>query len=366
MVSRYRLLRFLGGPPPDMVSLTRDETSGAAMVLHMLPEALGAERPASLGDLETTLEFLSEDPIPGIPQVGGWELNGDTPGFTEQFVGGQPLMDLIVRAHGQGQKIPHAAAAVILRRLAFVLEGAHELDLFHGDLQPNKVMVDKKDVHVLGYPWCRYRPFPFEKSPPSTLAHLPPEALDGARPDARWDLYQLGLLAYELYSGARPFADLDGLAAVEARARSTVPPLGERRHYFPKDLQDIVMTLLAREPERRFATARAFRKAFESYLRKAKAGPVELVEAAAVTSKKWVRPRKPRRQLKEAPVVFAAPRPPDEVEPPRFRLPTIPPAILELTTACILFVLSGLLVVTAPPVRTDAPPRLVVLTEAKP
>ena len=365
MFSRYRLLRFLGGPPPDMVSLTRDETTGASMVLHMLPEALGAELPKNLDRLEETLELLSEDPVPGIPQIGGWDLRGETPGFTEVFIGGRSLDSLLSQTMGKGQRLPHAAAAAIILRLARVLEGAHQLELHHGDLRPAKVIVEKKEVHIIGYPWCAFRPFPFDKSPATTLAHLPPEALQGATPNVRWDLYQLGLIAYQIYTGERPFPEKEGLDAAKQRAKADAPPVGEKRHYFPRDLQEIVMTLLSRFPDKRFASARAFRKAMESYLRKAKKGPVELVESAAVTSKKFTRPRRARRKLKEAPIIMPQMTVIEDDEEKAATFPKIPPVLLELIAACLLFILSGLLVVTASPRRSTLPPRLVVKSSSR-
>ena len=365
MFSRYRLLRFLGGPPPDMVSLTRDESTGASMVLHMLPEALGAELPKNFDKLEETLELLSEDPVPGIPQIGGWDLKGETPGFTEVFIGGRSLDSLLTQTTGKGQRLPHAAAAAIILRLARVIEEAHQLELFHGDLRPAKVLVEKKEVHILGYPWCAFRPFSFEKCPATTLAHLPPEAFQGAKPNVRWDLYQLGLIAYQIYTGERPFPDKEGIEAARTRAKEDATPVGERRHYFPKDLQEIVMTLLSRSPSKRFASARAFRKAMESYLRKAKKGPVELVESAAVTSKKFTRPRRARRKIKEAPIILPQlPAAEEEVEERSFIL-KIPPILLELIAACLLFILSGILVVTASPTKSSLPPRLVVKSSSR-
>ncbi len=360
MFSRYRLLRFLGGPPPDMVSLTRDEQTGASMVLHMLPEALGAECPERLDILEETLELLSEDPVPGVPQVGSWDLDGETPGFTEMYIPGRSLSSLLSQTMGKGQRLPHAAAAAIILRIARVLEGAHKLDMVHGDLRPAKILIEKKEVHILGYPWSAFRPFAFEKSPPTTLAHLPPEALSGAKPNVRWDIYQLGLIAYQIYTGERPFPDLEGLAAAQHRLSNDIPPVGERRHYFPKDLQEIVMVLLANDPAKRFASARAFRKAMESYLRKAKNGPVELVESAAVTSRKFVRPRKTRRKIKEAPLILPQMPVKEEEPPPRVQMPKIPPILIELIAACLLFIFSGILVITSSPSPSSLPPRIVV------
>jgi serine/threonine-protein kinase len=88
-----------------------------------------------------------------------------------------------------------------------------------------------------------------------TLTHMAPELLAGHSPDARSDLYSLGIVLYQLLSGKLPFDARDTETLVRQIARHDVRPLRPLRSDTPKELVDLTYRLIALEPESRPASA---------------------------------------------------------------------------------------------------------------
>jgi serine/threonine-protein kinase len=88
-----------------------------------------------------------------------------------------------------------------------------------------------------------------------TLTHMAPELLAGQSPDARSDLYSLGIVLYQLLSGKLPFDARDTETLVRQIARHDVRPLRPLRSDTPKELVDLTYRLIALEPESRPASA---------------------------------------------------------------------------------------------------------------
>ena len=94
-----------------------------------------------------------------------------------------------------------------------------------------------------------------------TAAYAAPEQLSGEPVDARTDLYALGVIAYEMLSGTRPFAGETLLAVIEQQLRATPPDLGLVRPDLPTDVSLAVMRCLAKHPANRWPSAAAFARA---------------------------------------------------------------------------------------------------------
>jgi serine/threonine-protein kinase len=88
-----------------------------------------------------------------------------------------------------------------------------------------------------------------------TLTHMAPELLAGHPPDARSDLYSLGIVLYQLLSGSLPFDTDDTETLVRQIARHEVKPLRPLRSDTPKELIDLTYRLIALEPESRPSSA---------------------------------------------------------------------------------------------------------------
>ena len=174
---------------------------------------------------------------------------------------------------------PREAVSVAIQVLE-ALEVAHEGGVLHRDLKPENVFLTGRtfgtSVKLLDFGVAKS----FHSSPslPSlettagtvfgTPRYMSPEQARGGALDVRSDVYGVGVLLYQMLAGRPPFEDEDAVVVMARHIRDEPPPLelfaSERR--IPRSLVHIVHRALEKDPEDRFASATAFRRALAAAL----------------------------------------------------------------------------------------------------
>ncbi|MFB6297176.1 MAG: serine/threonine-protein kinase [Salinirussus sp.] len=157
------------------------------------------------------------------------------------------------------------AALTILLAVTEAIEYAHEQDVSHTDLKPENVLYSEEYFGrlVLVTDWGKRPVVNPELEPMLTRPYAAPEQFDALptnEPEAeRIDIYQLGMLGYELFTGTQPFAAGDD-QDTEQRVRTEVPPppsdyVGD----IPAGLDDALLRAISKSPADRHPTVAAFR-----------------------------------------------------------------------------------------------------------
>ncbi len=151
---------------------------------------------------------------------------------------------------------------------------SHQRGVIHRDLKPSNVIIDTQgEPHVLDFGVAKATEpqGAFDTASGQfmgTLAYAAPEQIDGPPDDVdtRCDVYALGVLLYELLTGRLPYV-VDGPVgqAIAAITTATITP-PSRLGVGDDELDTIVMTALARDPERRYQTAATLRDDCRRYL----------------------------------------------------------------------------------------------------
>ena len=174
--------------------------------------------------------------------------------------GGEPL-DLILE-RDQGQLLDLTLFLRVAIGLTKALDQVHRRGLIHRDIKPANVLVDDAgNVWLTGFGIASR--LPHEKQAPvppeiigGTLSYMSPEQTGRMNRsiDARSDLYSLGVIFYQMLTGALPFAAADPLEWVHCHiARQPTPPLD--RAAVPEPLSALIMKLLAKNAEERYQAA---------------------------------------------------------------------------------------------------------------
>jgi serine/threonine protein kinase len=152
-----------------------------------------------------------------------------------------------------------------IRHYIEVLEAlsyAHENDVVHRDVKPANVMVlPSGAVKVMDFGLAR-RTSDMSSATSAgeivgTIAYLPPERFLGKTADARSDLYSVGVMLYETFTGTLPFkSDSDDLVAVIfGHVNEPPPPPRTVNRAVPAEIEHVILKLIEKEPDRRYQSA---------------------------------------------------------------------------------------------------------------
>ncbi len=178
-------------------------------------------------------------------------------------VSGGSLRDLLA----VGSRPSAAEVLRIVSQVAEALELLHAEGIIHGDIKPDNVLLDDDgNAKLVDFGIAHLATTTGAIDPArvgGSAPYLAPEQIEHGKADARSDVYALGLLAYELLSGRKPFDGGNWVEVATQRLARDPAPLVEARPDLPPEVSWTVMRALARDPERRFQSAEQFRQAIE-------------------------------------------------------------------------------------------------------
>ena len=252
VAGRYRVVGLLGVGGMGEVYRADDLVLGQAVALKFLPDAM-KRSPEALERFRNEVRLARQVTHPGVCRV--YDL-GEVDGHTflsMEYVDGEDLSSLLRRIG----HLPEDKAAQLARQICAGLEAAHSRGILHRDLKPANVMVDGRgnaritDFGLAGMSSERPGGAGLEGTP----AYMAPEVLEGRGASVQSDLYALGLLLYELFTGSRPFGGetLEEIARQHREARP--PPPSEHLAGLDPAVEEAVLRCLEKDPARRPASA---------------------------------------------------------------------------------------------------------------
>jgi serine/threonine protein kinase len=200
-------------------------------------------------------------------------LPGGEPYIVMEMLKGETLASRIEKL----RRLPLPELVDVIRQACDGVQAAHDVGIVHRDLKPeNLFLVDrggKPFVKILDFGVSKFDPSltgangtTKEGSALGTPYYMSPEQVDGDKNlDARTDIYALGVILYECASGKRPFT-ADALPKLAVLIHEGKPrPLSERRPELPAAFVEVVHKAMARDRDRRFATAGELGAALEPF-----------------------------------------------------------------------------------------------------
>ena len=257
---RFELLERIGAGAAGEVYRAHDTLLNSEIALKLLKREYCEEEAASVRLRREVL--LSRDlSHPNILKI--YHL-GDDDGqkyVTMQFVNGPDLARVISR---EAPFMPERAVRM-MTKLASALAVAHAGNVIHRDIKPSNIIIDEHgEPHITDFGLARLLDGPEITRTGSfvgTPVYASPEQVKGEKLDERSDLYSLGIVAFELLTGRRPFEG-DYLKEVAEKQLDEAPPVPcELRRGISRELSDLVLRCLEKDPLRRFQSAEELREA---------------------------------------------------------------------------------------------------------
>jgi eukaryotic-like serine/threonine-protein kinase len=166
--------------------------------------------------------------------------------------------------HPRGEIVPVARVAQYVRDVAAALQYAHEQKIVHRDVKPENMLIAANQEVLLsdfGIAVVQSSRVQNPSSVAGTMTYMAPEQIQGHALPAS-DQYALAVVVYEWLCGVAPFNG--SYAEIAGQHANTSPlPLRQRVGTISADVEQVVLTALAKDPQRRFRTVQAFANAFE-------------------------------------------------------------------------------------------------------
>jgi len=249
-------------------------SDGQPVILKRLKDELPPV--AEMARLEQEFKVTRSLNLPGVVAVYALERDENTRFLVLEDFGGQALS---LAPAGHVRSLDSCLRMAV--QLAGILIQVHQAGVIHRDFNPANLIWNPVTGQVKLTDFGLALVLPFESpafQPPAqidgTLAYLSPEQTGRMNKavDSRADLYALGATLYALFTGHPPFVSDSPLELVHAHMVRQPVPLRAIRPDVPDVVSDIVMTLLNKEPDARYQTARGVQIDLETCIRGSGAG----------------------------------------------------------------------------------------------
>ena len=273
-LSGHKIIDQIGAGGMGRVLLAMDEALGRKVAIKTLaPRYAGdAGLRARFMDEARAMARLNHPHVARIYSLGSAE---EPPHFVMEYLAGAPLTIAAARLDFRGK-------AELLAKVALATHFLHDQGIVHRDLKPANILVDA-DLEPKLLDFGLALDLSGEENSATlrqvagTPEYLSPEQAAGRPLDARSDVFSLGAILYELLTGAPPFRG-DTVSDLLRSIREDEPALPRRRAPgVPRDLQNICLKAIEKDPAARYASAREMAGDLHRFL----AGEAVLAEPAA-------------------------------------------------------------------------------------
>ena len=252
IAGRYRLLALLGRGGMGEVYRADDLTLDQPVALKFLPSGVDSD-PDRLAQFHAELRIARQVSHKNVCRL--YDL-GDADGrrfLTMEYVDGEDLASLLRRIG----RIPQDKAIDIARQLCAGLAAAHERGVLHRDLKPANIMIDGDgNVRITDF-GLAIAAGDTTASRAGTPQYMAPEQLSGGQASVRSDIYALGLVLFELFTGRRAYEakTLNELMALQQSGTISTPSSVVRD--LDPAIERVILRCLEHDPALRPASALA-------------------------------------------------------------------------------------------------------------
>lgn len=279
----YRLLRKIAQGGMAEIFLAQDAKGEICAIKRILPHL--AHEESFIRMFIDEARIVSHIRHSNVAQVYDQGKSGGYYYIAMEFVQGHSLLALSERAKSVKMPLPRGLHAYIVAELLAGLGCAHQardakgrhLGIVHRDVTPQNVLISYEGTVKLidfGVAKARARLTQTEAGfTKGKLSYMSPEQARGEELDERSDLFSVGIVLYEITTGARLFNKEGPGGILGAIVNDPIPPPSQRAKDYPKDLEAIVMQALEKDVEKRWQSADEMRDALLRYAKREKPAP---------------------------------------------------------------------------------------------
>jgi serine/threonine-protein kinase PpkA len=258
LIEGYRLLRKLGEGGIASVYLAQPMAGGAPQVLKVL-RLDNEEGVLGLQRFMQEFALLAQIDHPNVAHIHKQDFSAGNAFIAMEYF---PLGDLRYRMR---RVLDPAIAVYYIKQIAAGLEAIHQVGIVHRDLKPDNVMIRQDGmVAIADFGIAKQVSMQITDTGAGEIVgtpyYLSPEQALGEPVDARCDIYSLGIVAYEMLTGHKPFQADSAQDLLRMHVRAPIPQLPAPLAH----LQPVLDKMLAKDPGSRYQSAGALLDALEA------------------------------------------------------------------------------------------------------
>jgi serine/threonine-protein kinase len=253
LADRYRIAGLLGRGGMGEVYRADDLVLGQPVALKFLPDDIAASE-ERLARFRAEVRVAREVSHPNVCRVYDIGEAAGHPFLSMEFIDGENLASLLRRIG----RLPHDTAIEMARQLCAGLAAAHEKGVLHRDLKPANVMIDGRGkVRLADFGLAAVASHAAHDALAGTPAYMAPELFDQTPPSVQSDVYALGLVLYEMFTGKAAFKSATVADMARLHRESAPTSLSQLVSDADPGVERVIARCLAKDPAERPASAMA-------------------------------------------------------------------------------------------------------------
>jgi serine/threonine-protein kinase len=254
---RYDVLGTIGKGGMGVVYRARDRQLDEVVALKVLRSDVLKDDPTLLDRFKQEIKLARRITHRNVLRTHDFGETQGTPYISMEYLEGVTLKDLI---RGKGA-LPLPVGLRIAKQMCLGLEAAHQEGVVHRDIKPQNMLIipETGDLKIMDFGIARVSEMKAGAAGLTSTGtvmgtpdYMPPEQAQGLPADFRSDIYSLGIVFYEMFTGHLPFSGDSVMAVVLAHIQKPAPAPRQANPAIPPELEAIILRCMEKGPSKRY------------------------------------------------------------------------------------------------------------------
>jgi serine/threonine-protein kinase len=274
---RYEILGTLGKGGMGVVYRARDTKLDETVAVKVLRPEVLRDDPTLLERFKQEIKLARKITHRNVLRTHDFGDADGTPYISMEYLEGVTLKDLIISKGA----LPAGVGLRICKQMCQGLDAAHRQGVIHRDIKPQNMLIlpETGELKIMDFGIARVSEVKGGASGLTTAGtvmgtpdYMPPEQAQGNPTDFRSDIYSLGVVLFEVFTGKLPFTGDTPMAVVLAHIQKPAPQPRRMSPHVPEDLQAIILRCMEKDPANRYEKVGDILKELTALSSRAEAG----------------------------------------------------------------------------------------------